>query len=90
LTRDQVRLLKTDKMVSGVEPTLGDLGVQPRLLEEFLAVFKGGQRLGRIDRIAIAARSRPICKRHNSSAYRAEQYRTNHSEARGPIPNTAH
>jgi hypothetical protein len=22
--------------------------------------------------------------------YRAEQYRTNHSEARGPIPNTAH
>jgi len=40
LTRDQVRLLKTDKVVSGVEPTLGDLGVQPRLLEEFLAVFK--------------------------------------------------
>jgi hypothetical protein len=23
-----------------VEPTLGDLGVQPRSLEEFLAVFK--------------------------------------------------
>ena len=41
LTRDQVRLLKTDKVVSGVEPTLGDLGVQPRPLEEFLAVFKG-------------------------------------------------
>src|SRR6266481_2366936 len=40
LTRDQVRLLKTDKVVSGVEPTLGDLGVQPRPLEEFLAVFK--------------------------------------------------
>jgi uncharacterized protein YbjT (DUF2867 family) len=40
LTRDQVRLLKTDKVVSGVEPTLGDLGMQPRLLEEFLAVFK--------------------------------------------------
>ena len=39
LTRDQVRLLKTDKVVSGMEPTLGDLGVQPRLLEEFLAVF---------------------------------------------------
>jgi len=34
LTRDQVRLLKTDKVVSGVEPTLGDLGVQPRPLEE--------------------------------------------------------
>ena len=40
LTRDQVRLLKTDKVVSGMEPTLGDLGVQPRPLEEFLAVLK--------------------------------------------------
>ncbi len=40
LTRDQVRLLKTDKVVSGAEPTLGDLGVHPRPLEEFLAVFK--------------------------------------------------
>ena len=40
LTRDQVRLLKTDKVVSGAEPTLGDLGVQPRPLEEFLGVFK--------------------------------------------------
>src|SRR6266446_7334338 len=40
LTRDQVRLLKTDKVVSGMEPTLGDLGVQPRPLGEFLAVFK--------------------------------------------------
>src|SRR6266852_1530891 len=40
LTRDQVRLLKTDKVVSGAEPTLGDLGVQPRPLEDFLAVFK--------------------------------------------------
>ena len=40
LTRDQVRLLKTDKVVSGLEPTLGDLGVQPRRLEEFLEVFK--------------------------------------------------
>jgi uncharacterized protein YbjT (DUF2867 family) len=39
LTRDQVRLLKTDKVVSGVEPTLRDLGVPPRPLEEFLAVF---------------------------------------------------
>ncbi len=27
LTRDQVRLLKTNKVVSGVKPTLGDLGV---------------------------------------------------------------
>ena len=40
LTRDQVRLLKTDKVVSGAEPTLGGLGVEPRPLEEFLAVFK--------------------------------------------------
>ncbi len=40
LTRDQVRLLKTDKVVSGAEPTLGDLGVQPRPLEDFLAVVK--------------------------------------------------
>ena len=40
LTRDQVRLLKTDKVVSGREPTLGDLGVQPRPLEEFLVVIK--------------------------------------------------
>jgi len=40
LTRDQVRLLKTDKIVSGMKPTLGDLGVQPRPLEEFLAAFK--------------------------------------------------
>ena len=39
LTRDQVRLLKTDKIVSGGEPTLSDLDVQPRPLEEFLARF---------------------------------------------------
>ena len=37
LTRDQVRLLKTDKVVSGAEPTLGDLGVRSRSLDEFLA-----------------------------------------------------
>ena len=40
LTRDQVRLLKTDKVVSGVEPTLADLGVRPWPLKEFLAVLK--------------------------------------------------
>ncbi len=40
LTRDQVRLLKTDKVVSGAEPTLGDLGVQSRPLEEFLEVLR--------------------------------------------------
>jgi hypothetical protein len=33
-------LPKTDKVVSGVEPTLGDLGVHPRTLEEFLAAFR--------------------------------------------------
>jgi len=40
LTRDQVTLLKTDKVVSGTVPTLGDLGIQPWPLEEFLAIFK--------------------------------------------------
>ena len=40
LTRDQVRLLKTDKIVSGMEPTLEELDVQPRPLKEFLAAFK--------------------------------------------------
>src|SRR3984893_12849840 len=44
LTRDQVRLLKTDKVVSGMGPTLGDLGVQPRALDEFLAVIKDNYR----------------------------------------------
>jgi len=41
LTRDQVLLLKTDKVVGGMQPTLGDLGVQPRPLAEFLAAFEG-------------------------------------------------
>ena len=40
LTRDQVRLLRTDKVVSGLEPTLSDLGVQPRPLEQFLTAFR--------------------------------------------------
>jgi uncharacterized protein YbjT (DUF2867 family) len=40
LTRDQVRPLKTDKVVSGVELTLGDLDIQPWPLEEFLVVLK--------------------------------------------------
>jgi len=43
LTRDQVRLLKTDKVVSGLGRTLGDLGVQLRPLDEFLSVFKDKQ-----------------------------------------------
>ena len=41
LTRDQVRLLKTDKVVSGVEPTLADLGVRPWPLEEFSRGIQG-------------------------------------------------
>jgi uncharacterized protein YbjT (DUF2867 family) len=40
LTRDQVRLLKTDKVLSGMQPTLGDLGMQPRPLEGFLTALK--------------------------------------------------
>jgi uncharacterized protein YbjT (DUF2867 family) len=43
LTRDQVRLLRTDKVVSGSEPTLGDVGVEPKALEsivpEYLAAY---------------------------------------------------
>jgi uncharacterized protein YbjT (DUF2867 family) len=41
LTRDQVRLLKTDKINSGREPTLADLGVRPTDLRAFLRAFKG-------------------------------------------------
>jgi uncharacterized protein YbjT (DUF2867 family) len=40
LTRDQVRLLKTDKVLSRMQSTLGDLGVQSRPLEDFLAALK--------------------------------------------------
>ena len=40
LTRDQVGLLKTDKVLSGMQPTLGDLGVQSRRLDDFLAPLK--------------------------------------------------
>jgi uncharacterized protein YbjT (DUF2867 family) len=40
LTRDQVRLLKTDKVLSGMQPTLGDLGVQSRRLDDFHAPLK--------------------------------------------------
>jgi NADH dehydrogenase len=40
LTRDQVRLLKTDKVVSGKEPMLADLGIQPAPLREFLPVVR--------------------------------------------------
>ena len=43
-TRDQVRLLRTHKVVSGSEPTLGDLGVKPQALEtivpEYLAAYR--------------------------------------------------
>ncbi len=40
LTRDQVRLLKTDKINSGREPTLADLGVRPTDLRAFLRAFR--------------------------------------------------
>lgn len=40
LTRDQVRLLKTDKVTSGREPTLADLGIRPTLLATILPLFK--------------------------------------------------
>jgi hypothetical protein len=33
-------LLKTDKVVSGMEPTLGDLGVQPRPLQDLVTSVK--------------------------------------------------
>jgi uncharacterized protein YbjT (DUF2867 family) len=48
ITRDQVRLLRTHKVVSGSEPTLGDLGVEPQALEtiapEYLAAYRQGGR----------------------------------------------
>jgi NADH dehydrogenase len=44
LTRDQVRLLRTDKVVSGSGPTLADVGVEAKALEaivpEYLAVYR--------------------------------------------------
>src|SRR5918993_1106885 len=44
LTRDQVRLLRTHKVVSGSEPTLADVGVEPKALEtivpEYLAAYR--------------------------------------------------
>jgi NADH dehydrogenase len=44
LTRDQVRLLRTDKVVSGSEPTLADVGVEAKALETivpgYLAVYR--------------------------------------------------
>jgi hypothetical protein len=36
LTRDQVRLLRTDKTNSGREPTLTELGIRPTDLRAFL------------------------------------------------------
>ena len=40
LTRDQVRLLQTDKIISGREPTFADLDVRPTDLHAFLRAFK--------------------------------------------------
>jgi uncharacterized protein YbjT (DUF2867 family) len=55
LTRDQVRLLKTDKVVSGREQTLADLGVHPKPLGEFLSVLK--EKYGASGRCSISARA---------------------------------
>jgi NADH dehydrogenase len=43
ITRDQVRLLKTDKINSGREPTLADLEARPADLRAFLSTFKAVQ-----------------------------------------------
>ena len=44
IPRDQVRLLRTDKVIGGSEPLLGDLGVRPQALEtivpEYLSVYR--------------------------------------------------
>jgi hypothetical protein len=44
ITRDQVRLLRTHKVVSGSELLLGDLGVEPQALEtivpEYLSAYR--------------------------------------------------
>jgi NADH dehydrogenase len=39
LTRDQVRLLRTDKVVSGSEPTLADVGVEAKALETIVPEY---------------------------------------------------
>jgi NADH dehydrogenase len=48
LTRDQVKLLKTDNVASGTKPGLADLGIQPTALELILPTYldiyrKGGR-----------------------------------------------
>ena len=44
ITHDQIRLLKTDKVISGSELLLGDLGVEPQALEtivpEYLSAYR--------------------------------------------------
>jgi uncharacterized protein YbjT (DUF2867 family) len=44
LTRDQVRLLRTDKVVSGSEPTLADVGVEAKALETIVPEYLAGYR----------------------------------------------
>lgn len=39
LTRDQVRLLRTDKIVGGAEPTLTALGIEPQALEAVMPEY---------------------------------------------------
>jgi uncharacterized protein YbjT (DUF2867 family) len=44
LTRDQVRLLRTDKVVSGSEPTLADVGVEAKALETIVPGYLAAYR----------------------------------------------
>jgi lipid-A-disaccharide synthase-like uncharacterized protein len=39
LTRDQVQLLRTDKVVSGSEPTLADIRVEAKALETIVPEY---------------------------------------------------
>ena len=44
LTRDQVRLLRTDKVIGGSEPPLGYLGVEPQALETIVPKYLSAYR----------------------------------------------
>ena len=39
ITRDKVRLLRTNKVIGGSEPLLGDLGVEPQALETIVPEY---------------------------------------------------
>ena len=70
LTRDQVQLLKTDKVVSGREPTLGDLDVEPRRLDDFLldGHVLGRGRLGGRRRRRLRGRGTDVAAEHEEGA----------------------